>query len=136
MSSELRSILISEYLKAGMTVDDLIKCDVSREEILPILRLQQLFENRKGEFGYAVLNGCGILDDLIYDVPLESGEHDIILASDGYPHLKGSFAESEAYLDFILKNDPLCFLIYKSTKGLSQGMKSFDDRTYLRFHTS
>ena len=54
------------------------------------------------------------------------------LASDGYPVLKGTLAESERELERIINNDPLCIDLYKATKGVMQGYKSFDDRTYIR----
>ena len=57
----------------------------------------------------------------------------IVLASDGYPVLKGTLAESERELSEILKNDPLCYKVYCSTKGLKKGNVSFDDRSYIRF---
>ena len=56
----------------------------------------------------------------------------IVLASDGYPVLKRTLAESERELERIINNDPLCINLYKATKGVMQGYKSFDDRTYIR----
>ena len=58
---------------------------------------------------------------------------DIILASDGYPFLKPTLAESENALAAQLDSDPLCIRSFKATKGLASGNKSFDDRSYVRF---
>ena len=59
----------------------------------------------------------------------EAGE--VVLSSDGYPRLYGTLAESETLLQEVLEQDPHCFRIYKSTKGLSPGNVSFDDCAYL-----
>jgi len=56
----------------------------------------------------------------------------LILASDGYPKLFSTLHESENYLRFILKEDPLCYKLYKSTKGLKKGAVSFDDRAFIK----
>ena len=60
-------------------------------------------------------------------------EHEIILASDGYPVLKPTLQQSERELEYIMREDPQCCRLYESTKGLKSGNKSFDDRTYIRF---
>jgi glycerophosphoryl diester phosphodiesterase len=41
-------------------------------------------------------------------------------------------AETERVLAQTIETDPLCYKIYKSTKGVVEGNISFDDRTYLR----
>lgn len=51
----------------------------------------------------------------------------------GYPVLQRTLADSEAKLEEVLEQDPLCFRMYKTTKGLVEGNVSFDDRSYLRF---
>ena len=58
---------------------------------------------------------------------------EIILASDGYPFLKPTLAESEAALSHLIAHDPQCIHDFIATKGLVAGNKSFDDRTYIRF---
>ena len=57
---------------------------------------------------------------------------EVVLSSDGYPHLYSTLRESECYLADILEKDPLCMRLYKSTKGMKKGDLSFDDRAYLR----
>ena len=63
---------------------------------------------------------------------ISESDFTIILASDGYPEVFNTLQESEDYLDYILKNDPLCYRIFKSTKGLKKGNLSFDDRAYVK----
>ena len=58
---------------------------------------------------------------------------EIVLASDGYPFLKPTLAASEAALAEQIANDPQNIHSFIATKGIVEGDKSFDDRTYIRF---
>lgn len=94
---------------------------------------------------YAVIDGFPIFREGVKVVPCslscaneeESKDsrngHEIILASDGYPFLKPTLAESEAALMEQLTNDPQNIKTFIATKGLVDGNKSFDDRVYVRF---
>lgn len=62
-----------------------------------------------------------------------SSPNEVVLASDGYPFLKPTLAESEAALLHLIAHDPQCIHDFIATKGLVAGNKSFDDRTYIRF---
>ncbi len=57
----------------------------------------------------------------------------IVLASDGYPFLEPTLAASEAALAEQIANDPQNIHSFIATKGIVEGNKSFDDRTYIRF---
>ena len=58
---------------------------------------------------------------------------EIVLASDGYPFLEPTLAASEAALAEQIANDPQNIHFFIATKGIVEGNKSFDDRTYIRF---
>ena len=62
-----------------------------------------------------------------------SSPNEVVLASDGYPFLKPTLADSEAALAHLIAHDPQCIHDFIATKGLVAGNKSFDDRTYIRF---
>ena len=64
---------------------------------------------------------------------IPSSSSEIVLASDGYPFLKPSLAASEAALAEQIANDPQNIHSFIATKGIVDGNKSFDDRTYIRF---
>ena len=64
-------------------------------------------------------------------IPVSSSE--IVLASDGYPFLEPTLAASEAALAEQIANDPQNIHSFIATKGIVEGNKSFDDRTYIRF---
>ena len=62
-----------------------------------------------------------------------SSLNEVVLASDGYPFLKPTLAASEAALAEQIANDPQNIHFFIATKGIVEGNKSFDDRTYIRF---
>lgn len=64
---------------------------------------------------------------------IPSSSFEIVLASDGYPFLKPTLAASEAALAEQIANDPQNIHSFIATKGIVEGNKSFDDRTYIRF---
>lgn len=129
--SEARAAAVHMLLEKGITEEQLMEHDLSREMILPLLREQKYLENGPEPYGYPVFN-CHTEPGniIIRKVPDKSS---IVLASDGYPVLKETLAESERELSEILKKDPLCYKEYCSTKGLKKGNVSFDDRSYIRF---
>ena len=64
---------------------------------------------------------------------IPSSSSEIVLASDGYPFLKPTLAASEVALAEQIANDPQNIRFFIATKGIVEGNKSFDDRTYIRF---
>ena len=62
-----------------------------------------------------------------------SSPNEVVLASDGYPFLEPTLAASEAALAEQIANDPQNIRSFIATKGIIEGNKSFDDRTYIRF---
>ena len=64
---------------------------------------------------------------------IPSSSSEIVLASDGYPFLKPTLAAIEAALAEQIANDPQNIHSFIATKGIVEGNKSFDDRTYIRF---
>ena len=130
--SEIRSIFIQTELKLGKQVKELQANDSGRKFILPLLKRQPVFQNSitKTEFTYGVIDGFKVPKSEIKVITL-SHPKKIILATDSYPRLFDTLAQSENYLTKMLINDPLCFHTFKSTKGLKPGNSSFDDRAFL-----
>ena len=132
LNSELRAFYLECELLNGNTIGSLLQKDVAREHNFEHMKRQFEFENRRSPFGYPVLNGFPIDPELIARYVV-SERDEVVLSSDGYPELKGTLADSENKLKEVLEKDPLCFRMYKTTKGLVEGNISFDDRSYLRF---
>lgn len=87
----------------------------------------------KARYGYCVLNGQEIPLQMVNTIPLEAGEHEVVLASDGYPCLEPTLKQSEQGLEKLLRDDPQGRCLFASARSLGEGQKSFDDRTYIRF---
>ena len=131
--SEARSLAIKMLLKSGVTEQELIHDDISRQFIMPWLKTQHVLENSDDEYGYQIFSNKGLITDVI-SVRVPVGSH-MVLATDGYPKLMPTLAESESILEKIRREDPLCYRLYKSTKGVREGNVHFDDRTYISFIT-
>ncbi len=121
----------------------------ARRQIEPLLIEAMLSGQNKT---YTVIDGFPIYREGVKVVPVKMDpasngietylqEHskavsipnEVVLASDGYPFLKPTLARSEAALAEQLANDPQNIYTFIATKGLVEGNKSFDDRTYIRF---
>lgn len=98
-----------------------------------ILRSTIFANDSRTPYGYSILNGEPIPESLIKIIHLDHSPHDVILTSDGYPKVCANLEESEAYLKKVLESDKSCSEIYHSTKGVKEGYRSFDDRSYIRF---
>lgn len=129
--AEKRAAIAQQLIDSGKaTVEDLSADDVARKAIIPEM-IETMKEQNKT---YAVVDGFDIPMDCVRVVCLTpSRRHTIVLASDGYPFLCPTLAESEAALARQLANDPLNIGAFKATKAFVRGNNSFDDRSYIRF---
>ena len=135
IAAQVRADTIKKLLAQGATVEDIQKNDLGRKEISDYLKeAPEKLANAEIENGYPVINGKKVIKAFITVHKIEAGS-ELILASDGYPRLLKSLADTEAYLQELLKNDILCIEALKGTKGVAFGNRSFDDRSYLRLIT-
>lgn len=117
--------------------DDNQQSDPGRQAILPwLLKATQFANVADAEWGYAIFNGRPIPETLVKRYLLTPGQHEIVLASDGYPEVLDGLAASEAKLHEVLMQDPTCSHLYRSTKGLVFGNRSFDDRSLIHFNVT
>ena len=105
--------------------------DLGREAIIGHIVEAMKGQNRD----YAVIDGFPIPQRHVIVVPLSFNPCEIVFATDGYPRLFPTLAETEEWLQTQLKKDPLCAGggEIMATKGRMPGTSSFDDRTYIRF---
>ena len=128
-----------EIIRQGFTPQE------ARKAIEPLL-IQAMLEGQNKT--YTVIDGFPIYRKGVKVVSLNAPQKnvetdvadslphptkEIVLASDGYPFLKPTLAESEEALAHLLAYDPQCTHEFIATKGIVEGNKSFDDRTYIRF---
>ena len=128
--AEMRAAYIRLQLMQGRPVSDFQKHDEGRDFVLPVLIDSCRYQNKT----FAVIDGFSIPTAKIRIIDV-SKAREIVLATDGYPLLRPTLADSEHELAQLLAEDPLCIHRFKATKGLMQGNKSFDDRSYLRLLT-
>lgn len=132
--SSLRAMIIEVLIRRGHTEEELLEHDISRDMIMPFLKMQSDFIGCSSDYGYCVIDGNR--DDLDIKIHKIPGGSELVLASDGYPVLENTLAESEARLEALLRDDPLCYRLCPSTKGKSGNNISFDDRTYVKIITA
>lgn len=106
----------------------------ARKQIEPLL-IEAMLSGQNQT--YPVIDGFPIYREGVKVVALKtepvSSPNEVVLASDGYPFLKPTLAASEAALAEQIANDPQNIHSFIATKGIVEGNKSFDDRTYIRF---
>ena len=127
--AEMRAVKVRELLAQGQSPDKILADDQARAAIIP----QMLREMQQQNKTYAVIDGFPIPETRVPVIALDFRPWEIVFASDGYPFLCSTLAESEVRLDEQRCNDPLNIGRFKATKGFTPGNNSFDDRTYIRF---
>ena len=127
--AQMRAERVRQLLAEGRTPESILACDEARQAIIPAM----LQEMKNQNVSYAVIDGFRIPEHLVPVIPLDFRPWDIVLASDGYPRLFPTLAESEEWLRKQRDSDPLNIGEFKATKGFAPGNLSFDDRTYIRF---
>ncbi|MGN0282825.1 MAG: hypothetical protein ACI4B3_11105 [Prevotella sp.] len=128
--AEMRSIEVRRLLAEGKaTMESLLEHDIAREAILP----QLIAEMSNQNVTYSVVDGFPIPRDKVRVIPLDFSRWTIVLASDGYPFLRPTLAESEEALAEQRRRDPLNIDVFKATKSFLPSNNSFDDRSYIRF---
>lgn len=101
----------------------------AREAIIP----HMLEAMKRQNIDYSVIDGFPIPMQHVRVITLDFRPWEIVLASDGYPYLCPTLAESEERLDGQRRNDPLNIGTFKATKCFLPDNNSFDDRAYIRF---
>ena len=110
--------------------DHFLTDDTARQAIIP----RMLETMRQQNKTYSVIDGFPVDERHVRIITLDFQPWQLVLASDGYPFLCPTLAESEDRLAAQLKNDPLNIgLAFVATKAFAAGNNSFDDRAYLRF---
>ncbi len=124
-NAEKRSRYIKEH---KLSVEEVRRHDEGRDQIISDIIASMHSQNKT----YAVIDGTPIYIKgvKVIAVPVDS---EVVLATDGYPFLCNTLAESEQRLSQLLVDDPLLINQFKATKAYMEGNSSFDDRAYIRF---
>lgn len=129
----LRCAYLHTLLASGVTVESLLERDEALSLIAPFIRNQPKMQNRlPPPYGYGVMDGSQNCVEYVRVLSVGPGKQ-VILASDGYPEIKSTLAQTEDYLHKLLSRDPLMIHEHPQVKGMKTGQRSFDDRSYVRF---
>lgn len=134
LAAKIRSAFIKKKIAEKVPFSYFLDRDEGREQIVPLIIDCCKFQNddANDRLGFSVIDGFKVAASHVRIIKVSESEKEVILASDGYPILKSSLRETEEALALQLKHDPLCINTFLSTKGIMNGRKSFDDRSYLR----
>jgi glycerophosphoryl diester phosphodiesterase len=124
----MRAEEVKRLLTTGMTQDELLRNDIARPVIIP----RMLETMRQQNVTYSVIDGFAIDRLHVRIIPLDFRPWEIVLASDGYPVLCPTLAESEELLKRQREEDPLNIGRFQATKAFHPDFNSFDDRSYIR----
>ena len=124
----MRAEEVKRLLATGVTQEELLRNDTARPVIIP----RMLETMREQNVSYSVIDGFPIARQHVRIIPLDFRPWEIVLASDGYPILRPTLAESEEELQKLREEDPLNIGRFKATKAFHPDFNSFDDRSYIR----
>ena len=124
----MRAEEVKRQLAEGKSADELLRNDTARSIIIP----RMIKTMRQQNISYSVIDGFHIPREHVRIITLDFQPWDIVLASDGYPFLCPTLAESESRLYEQRTNDPLNIGTFKATKAFLPDFNSFDDRSYIR----
>jgi glycerophosphoryl diester phosphodiesterase len=126
----MRAEEVRRQLAAGKTKDELLSDDTARPLIIP----HMLETMRQQNVSYSVIDGFHIPRQHVRIIPLDFQPWEVVLASDGYPFLCPTLADSEQRLQQQREDDPLnTGPGFQATKAFHPDFNSFDDRAYIRF---
>ena len=125
----IRADEVKRQLAAGVKTESLLKNDTARSFIIP----RMIETMRQQNIAYSVIDGFHIPRQHVRIITLDFRPWEIVLASDGYPFLCPTLAESERRLQEQRSADPLNIGAFQATKAFHPDFNSFDDRAYIRF---
>ncbi|MBR1547766.1 MAG: hypothetical protein IJ637_03465 [Prevotella sp.] len=128
--ASMRAEEVKRQMAAGKTRDELLRNDTARPTIIP----RMIETMREQNITYSVVDGFPIDKLHVKNITLDFRPWEIVLASDGYPFLCPTLAESERRLEQQRREDPLNIgPAFQATKAFHPDFNSFDDRSYIRF---
>lgn len=129
-----RSVMLQSMIARNViTPEQALVSDPARKIIQPFITRQVRYQNTTGSpLCFGVIDGTQTPDEYIHIYNIGEQTRAIILASDGYPYLCPTLAQSEEQLKEVLQQDSLCISRNPQTKGIRSGCTSFDDRTFIK----
>lgn len=123
---------LTSHKSGKYTAEQVLASDPSKPLLAPLLAAHDTLANSDGPLGYALINGQAIQSNHLFTSHLLPGNREVVLASMGYPHPRGTLASSEKILKELMDEDPLLIHRYPFIRSTRPGHESYADRAYLR----
>jgi hypothetical protein len=131
--SNARATFLKACITLGVSQTELINETPDSQILTPLLRAQSLMRNNDvNDLGFGVIDGQTTPTKFL-EVHKVQPNSTIEISTDGYPALKGNLNDTGVHLESLLSSDPLCISENIGPKGMAQGLRSYDDRSYIRF---
>ena len=128
--ASMRADEVRRQMAAGKSQEQLLRDDTARPVIIP----RMIETMRQQNVAYSVVDGFPIPRQHVVQLTLDFRPWEIVMATDGYPFLCPTLAESESRLRQQREDAPLNVgPRFQATKAFHPDNNSFDDRTYIRF---
>lgn len=136
-AAAFRQAFLKALILSGKGLEDVQAGDPSWALLKPVFEAAPADQNHPlDSLGYGAFDGQEIPACHLHVVPVPQHVHEVILASDGYPELHATLAESEEALWALARRDPLMIGDSPGCRAFPVTGGSFDDRTYLRLRLS
>ncbi|MFC5924602.1 hypothetical protein [Micromonospora vulcania] len=133
VAASFRAAVLAAGAAAGtISIDRVVEVDPGQLAARALTGRQGALRNSIGPYGFAAIDGRPVPPSLVVVHPVPADVDELVIASDGYPVIGETLAESESKLALLLEKDPWCLAELAGTKGVLPGQMSFDDRAYLR----
>lgn len=106
--------------------------DPSRALIAPLLTAHASLANAPRALGYGLINGAAVPPEYLEVHRLQPGAREVVLASLGYPSVRGTLGASEQALAEVLREDPLLIDRFPYVRPVRPGQDGYADRAYVR----
>ena len=134
LRANIRQFMIRAEIAKGKTEEELLANDPTPALISStVMKDSKVFANSPDPvMGYGVLNGTPVPENHIHVVGTKNART-IAIASDSYPAIFTTLAETEANLAKVIAEDPLCYKSNPQPKAVLKGQTRYDDVSYIRF---
>lgn len=134
--TQIRVMIIKYLIETGVSENELLTDDIACKFVSNLARRQPYIRNKvyNSMYDYVAIDGFNKPSENLVkciDVPNEVKE--IVFASDGYMKPFSTLKQTEDFLQYIKKVDPLCYKEFQYEKAFYNEQDGYDDRAYIRF---
>ncbi|GAB3934819.1 hypothetical protein GCM10027614_08510 [Micromonospora vulcania] len=122
VAASFRAAVLAAGAAAGtISIDRVVEVDPGQLAARALTGRQGALRNSIGPYGFAAIDGRPVPPSLVVVHPVPADVDELVIASDGYPVIGETLAESESKLALLLEKDPWCLAELAGTKGCCLG---------------